>query len=69
MIVRLLLLHQATNMHAATQYFSRAYLHSSHAFKEYYYYDKSKRLFGSDRSPRRGDLVRACVCPCVTFLK
>ena len=22
-------------------------------------------LFGSDRSPRRGDLVRACVRPCV----
>ena len=22
-------------------------------------------LFGSDRSPRRGDLVRACVCACV----
>ena len=23
----------------------------------------------SDRSPRRGNLVRACVCPSVTFLK
>ena len=26
-------------------------------------------IFGSDRSPRRGDVVRACVCPCVPFLK
>ena len=26
-------------------------------------------IFGSNRSPRRGDLVCACVCLCVTFLK
>ena len=26
-------------------------------------------IFGSDRRPRRGDLVCACVCVSVTFLK
>ena len=28
-------------------------------------YSCEKIIFGSDRSPRRGDLVRACVCVCV----
>ena len=32
---------------------------------EYSYIQAIDKSFGSDRSPRRGDLVRASVCACV----